>query len=532
MLTVLAVVVLHASPAVTLAPKEGAERELSGLVRDERGDPIAGAKVMVMGGTHHRMERKEAVSGPDGRFVVSGAPRGMYGTSLGVTAEGFFPVNDSLALEGSGAFEVTVTMGRPARLTGRIVAADATAGGLRLIHPAPDGTEPAKWRSRAVPVTTGSVDGSGAFTLDAPAGRYELEWLRPSGSRFFALVEFPANDVTLQAPGEQLEISVLTSASAPVQGVKITVGRNGVNEAFALGETDSSGRFVAFGLPEGTYRVDFLAEGRCRSRPVTVKGPLTKLSLRTGTGWTLSGVVVDGDGKPVVGADVSIDPLVREPMSGLCGFTLAVLRTDEEGRFSASDLEPAEVKLNVSGRRSDDFQAMQLAVKKGAAPLKLTLVKGVARTVTGVVLGPDRQPIEGAMVGSGRNWTDASGRFTLERTPKDPATLEVYKRCFERQEVPEAKAATVVMKRRPCLSVNVMSARQRVPGFHSLTLRRADGTQVSTCTTRQQEGDCTMEAELGVMTIEGTLATGGTVSSKVVKVTGVEKTEVYLEVKR
>lgn len=531
MLSLFFLTTLCSSPAVTLTPREGAERELSGLVRDERGTPIAGAKVTLLGGTHHSMVTKDATTGPDGRFVVSGAPRGMYGTSLSVTAEGFFPVQDSLALEGLGAFDVTVTMGRPARLSGRIVAADATSGALRLFAPAPEGTDAAKWRARAVPVSAGSLESAGTFTLSAPAGRYELEWSRPSGSRFFTFVNVPADDVTLQAPAQQLEISVLSSGGAPVPGVRVSVGRNGTYETFGEGSTDERGRVLVHGLAEGTYRVDFLHDAKCRSRPVTVKGPLTTLAFRTGTGWTLSGQVVDVDGKGLAGVDIAVEPLEVVPMTGLCGFALAVVRTDTEGNFTAGELEPAEVKLSAVVQRSEAFQPLELTVKKGTAPLKLTLVKGVARTVTGVVLGPDRQPIEGAMVGSGRNWTDASGRFTLERTPKDPATLEIFKRCFERQQVPETKAATVVMKRRPCLSVNVMSARQRVPGFHSLTLRRADGTQVSTCTTRQVEGDCTMEAELGVMTLEGTFATGGSASTKV-KVTGVEKTEVFFEVKR
>lgn len=531
MLSLLIAVALHVSPAVTVAPKEGPAALVSGVVRDERGEPIAGAKVTLMGGTHHRMIRKEAVTGPDGRFVIADAPPGGgFGTSLNVAADGFTSVNDALELDRVQAFELTVRLGRPLIISGRLLAPDATRGGLRLLHAPPAGAELKRWVAQSSPVAQGSVAPDGTFTLSAPAGAYLLEWSRPAGPPFFANVTAPGKDLELRPASRVLEVTFRSKTGAPIRSADVTLRREGAATFLVHGRADERGVFVATGLDEGEYSLDFISEERCRERRVVVKGERSSATLTTGNGWSLSGEVVDGDGKAVPDANVLVEAREPPPPGTSCFASLASVHTNEAGRFVVPDLELDEVKVTALLLRDESFPPVEMTARKTAPPLRLTLRRGQKRTVKGVVLGPDRQPLEGALVDH-RVWTDASGRFTLAREPKDPAVVEVYRRCFVSREVPEAQAATIVLERRPCLSANVMKARQPAPGFHTLTLKRADGTVISTCTTREQAGDCTLEAELGELTLEGTFATGGSASTKV-KVTGVQKREVSLELPR
>jgi hypothetical protein len=257
---------------------------------------------------------------------------------------------------------------------------------------------------------------------------------------------------------------------------------------------------------------------------VTVKRGAATATMRFGTGWELRGQVLDAAGRGQSGVSVMSHSIASDgKRGGLCDVRAGT--TDSEGLFTLSDLVDSEVEVTAVTRP----QPATMKVKPGANPITLSAPAPLGkRTVSGVVLAPDRKPIAGAMVGDGRDFSDEQGRFTVERKPESSSSLGFYKRCFVRMSVPETEAREVVMERKPCLSANVVDAAKKpVSGMHSLQVQRADGSVIARCSTRREEGDCTLEAELGTVVVSGTLQDGRSVSAKL-ELKDAEKKEVLL----
>jgi len=527
-----------ASSPIQPEPRPGPAGEVTAVVIDERGAPIAGAVVELMGGDHHDLRHLQGETGADGRVTVTGVATSMYGTTISVHREGYGPVRGTLEETSlrRGALSVRIRLGKAQALAGIILAPDATSGSLRLIQAPPPGADPARWRYTAVAQATGTLGPGGGFAFEVPEGDYELSWLRPSGAEFFAVVHAPSAKLALQAPVRALDGRVLASTGAPLAGASVEVERALTQQPSwppglrpsplaALTKTDAQGRFSVKGLDIGPYRVEASSGGLCHARAVELREAGAAAELTFGSGWTLTGQVVDGEGHGLPGTAVILTEPPDQPLS-MCSARSAV--TDAQGRFTLRDIDLDAARVATVPARGSDLPTAEAAVRKGAPPLTLTVRQLATRTVRGVVLGPDRKPIAGAMVSNRGAFTDERGQFSVVLGPADPPVVSVSRRCFVQREVPEAEAATIVLERRPCLAAYVVDAQKRpVPGLHSLEVKRADGTRLASCTTRQAEADCTLEAELGELVVSGTLRDGRAVRAQV-KVDGPEKRDVYL----
>jgi hypothetical protein len=189
-----------------------------------------------------------------------------------------------------------------------------------------------------------TCDRSGCFRLDGLGpGPYQVRVSHPD----FAPVEIaelaPADDAQLQLmPGAGLSGQVSDARSGQVpSGVALELIVDGRSRPLPL----SRGRFEATGLRAGTVTLRASAPGYVglsrvlelppgdRPREVTLRDVAVELER----GGTVSGVVIDDDGAPVVSVPVS------------CG--TAHGRTDGRGEFRLDGVAPGALRVEV--RRGD-----------------------------------------------------------------------------------------------------------------------------------------------------------------------------------
>jgi len=126
---------------------------------------------------------------------------------------------------------------------------------------------------------------------------------------------------------------------------------------------------------------------------------------------TISGVVTDGDGEPVVGASARLQ--------GHGGAVLGSSTTDADGRFTfaRAALTAADVHVTKEG-----FSTAREPVEatSDAAPVELSITIREATWIAGIVVAPNHRPVADATVGCDDRddpllgaKTDGSGRFKL-----------------------------------------------------------------------------------------------------------------------
>ena len=145
-------------------------------------------------------------------------------------------------------------------------------------------------------------------------------------------------------------------------GVQITIEVLG-GGAIKTISTDSVGRFVADGLPPGSYKVvpkygGYLFWRKNRRLPPEETGPTIEVrpgevrtvALSMSPEATIAGTVLDSRGQPIVATTISV---LRDTYSATgkreLRETLGRLRTDDRGRFRFSGLYPSDYYLRITG---------------------------------------------------------------------------------------------------------------------------------------------------------------------------------------
>lgn len=177
-------------------------------------------------------------------------------------------------------------------------------------------------------------------------------------------------------------------------------------------QTDGRGFYRLPALPwqKGQLRTaapGFLPERAPDERPS--QGPTLVLHPAA----AIVGIVVDGDGRSILGANVqtrfdsrSLGPLAFNPpfwqrQSG------GRASSDRDGRFRLGNLVPGleyELRIEAEGYPPQRITAATPEVPRLGEELRIVLDRGVS--LVGRVLGPDREPVQGAQVTLGESMPD------------------------------------------------------------------------------------------------------------------------------
>ncbi|MFP2927006.1 carboxypeptidase regulatory-like domain-containing protein [Pyxidicoccus sp. 3LG] len=284
----------------------GSALQVEGLVSDDDRRPVAGARVSLISPGGGRV--MEAVTGADGRYRAGPVEPGTW--SFRVEADRYVdlpePVEHTLT---QGMGRVDFTLARASSVEGRVTDSEGRPLKdleLSLMRPEPGG---ASNESELQEKTW--TDEDGRFMLDASApGSYVIE-VRDE--------RFLPEDIPVQAPSEDVHLPLRSGASIagtvvdahglPLEGFRIEV-LTPEQETYPLVWrrcfTDALGRFHIQGLEPGPHVLLASSETRGTARRVwrEVKlgaGPHPDVELRLDAERTLTGIAVDGEGRPLEG---------------------------------------------------------------------------------------------------------------------------------------------------------------------------------------------------------------------------------------
>jgi hypothetical protein len=427
------------APAAAAPVPDGRPR-ITGRVLDGLGRPVAGAEVRTAPDNPRRALAPgpaAAVTGPDGRFAVPLAGGAPFFTLL-VDAPRFAPAWQAAARPGS---DVTITLERPGTLAGTARDRDGRPlGGARLRWLGLRGT------TRFERETVAAADGTWRFD-DLPALRDRRGrpwWLeaRADGLAPLFLETLPSDP----PPESPLDLVLVEGATvegrvedaetgAPVGGARVWLASHeGVPGLFRgdglflpnphvprrLQETraaaDGSFRFVhvpARGLhapsaPGGAaFSLSAVAPGAAFASmevPLLPDGAVWEARLRSAPAGAVRGRVLDGDGRPVPGAEVTAGPepledRLHEPGSP---FPRWWAQADADGRYripavpaSRTRAHAFEVRARLPGGLAS--AAALVAPLAGAEVEAPDLVVLPDPGATVLVTDRDGRPVWGAM---------------------------------------------------------------------------------------------------------------------------------------
>lgn len=242
----------------------------------------------------------------------------------------------------------------------------------------------------ALRITPGDVaslatDREGRFVLTVPKGSVSLHALAPDGRQGLSRVTIGAKDQTARTRIVVAEGAALTGLvrdeRGPVGHADVRIVAEPESLEVAAFETANDGRFTAKGLPQGRYSVRAQQGLGRRATAVGLELPgAAPVELVLSSSGRLRGVVTDGVGTPIEGAEVAL----RWP-KGL-GEVRRRARTGADGHFEFDDLLPAEVF--VQAQYSDLISAEVATYVAPGSTAAVTLVTALQGRLVGTVTGP------------------------------------------------------------------------------------------------------------------------------------------------
>jgi beta-lactamase regulating signal transducer with metallopeptidase domain len=257
--------------------------------------------------------------------------------------------------------------------------------------------------------------GDGPFVLSVPA--------YPAGAIYGQVLEADGT------PAKDVKFHLMLLKKAPV------MERSYLHEVFGHDEKEV-GKFNASPLPlGGEYVVVAYRDSTwATSKPIELvdTNSIRQITLRFVKGVTVSGKLTGPDGKPFVGATVSLTKSVRFPEGPSWGTGAGKMTTGEDGRFAFDGVNPklpGHYTLRADPGRG--YQNIQMEISQRSRPINIKLQRG--HMLAGVVLDDATGwPIPGLQVCAEAvkkskmagdyppvdNNTDEDGRFHFSRMGK------------------------------------------------------------------------------------------------------------------
>ena len=434
----------------------------SGVVHDETGAPVAGAVLYPVKHVlfpdqefdHWEIASTRATADSEGKFAFKGLIPG--GWILYVVAPDRQPTyTEPVQVPSTNA---EVVLGGPGSLAGRVVDARdgepmpyvkiALVQGDSLYVGADDAGAPVI-SERVRHVVQSGEDGT--FRADGlMPGQYRVRVEDPmlcladpkTATRIETGKETPGFEVRVSTGGLIAGHVTDKVTGAGIAGVEVSTYSAEIR-THKESKTDSSGKYLLAGLPSGQYRVNLYSQVPGYLRPDMTERSVQVVMDKTQEGVdftmepgvTVSGVVVDADGNPVEGAEVSAQANEQD----YSGYSYDDTKTDAAGYFVLTRLRgDAELRLDAV---KEDWKAKTYEghlEKEGLADLTLRLdilagsvIEGKVRDSDGKPLGMaqvtakkagEEHPVAGAeaeMNGSFQIKGLQAGRYILTATPSN-----------------------------------------------------------------------------------------------------------------
>jgi hypothetical protein len=358
-----------------LVPVEGAKLRLSlepdDDDHDDDGDDDDGSAGT---GPPTSFEPREATSGADGRFEITGLEAGKtFRLAADAPDRALLVLCIEIEEEASGTrFDLgDLVLDAPAALTVLVLDAEGEPvdGAHVRISPSGDLDKPVSHRlSSWFDGREAEVQGPGEYRFDRLGpGLHDVRCMAPGFTppehQEIALPRPEPLKIRL-ARGRLLAGRVLTSSGAPLAGAVVCI-HNSWESPRELARSDAAGRFLLPGKDRGFMdTIEVRAPGFHKYSKDFHQG-VDDVEIVLFRETTLSGRVVSAlDGRPVARAEVSLETAFPgdDDDDGIDD-----ARTDSEGRFAFRNLPPALYKLKTNHGEYIPAELGPLAAEEGAA---------------------------------------------------------------------------------------------------------------------------------------------------------------------
>ncbi len=325
-------------------------------VTSSTGAPVDRADVELRGFEDRSEPTKSGVA------VFEGVAPGGY--QIAASAPGMAKTFQWIGV-GAGETEAKLTLVAGAPVVGRVVdpSGSPIAGARVRFSGASDWSQQGSDRHDAA-----LTDKQGGFEIAAmPAGTFRFVASHPAyapgSSPMITLDGTTRRDaitITL-APGAKVRGRVVDAAKQGVASARVRIGVQAANsramvfEAPRQAYTDDTGAFEIVGLPRrGLSAVAMHETGASSTKDLdTSSGDVTNFELVLDVTGTIAGVVVDPDGQPLEGIQVTAGPSFRDNRASvdfsqwrLRGFPQGL--TDPSGAFRLTGLAPGAYSISAS----------------------------------------------------------------------------------------------------------------------------------------------------------------------------------------
>lgn len=400
-----------------------------GVVLDKGSKaPVGGAAILVeegggLAGMLRQMDpnqRPAAITGPDGRFTLSGIAPGQL--ALRVESDRFAPTKTALEIQpGVPPADLTVDLGPGGSIEGfvrdksglplahyMITATTGFGASLRLItstdevgHYRLENVPPGDYMVVSMPTPRGGGGGDDATAQAEMMSKMQMQSVKVEEARP-AVLNFPAGG------GAAITVKgVVRRGASPVESRVFFFKTDAANAVQDLASTQTG--------PDGAFEVRLAGSGEYRAAVMPVEarpgdvGTSVKFTVPDGKAVVdqdlvlseaeVSGQVTDLDsGQPLKGARIVAAQLDAAGEIDERTTSTGSATSDEDGRYAVVGLEPGKWRLAVlhEGHGSETIGPVE--VKPDARVEGQNAALRPARPMVFVIRDESGQPLEGAMV--------------------------------------------------------------------------------------------------------------------------------------
>lgn len=380
--TVTGVVVGAEEPAVVRV-ELGGGGAIGGLVTRD-GKPVQGARVFAYSqnasASGATRVNKNAVTDAQGRYELNGLPEGVYSVNMSLPAGGRSRGQTATVVDGEST-ELNFDEAAGVRVFGKVYEGGRPAGSGRIqaMHP-----------SRGFSSGSGSIDGSGNYSLEVPgAGSYSLmiNWRGPGENGARVTLDVPAGrsevEFDIDLPGGGIVGAVVDAENGAgiERAMVIALLPGQATESMmslfrsmqSMAQTDGQGQFAIRNVAEGTYTLRVFTQGYADGRVDRVRvargnTDAGEVALERGIAFRVH--VTSPDRKPLAGAMAllrdakgSLVGLIRPVSSNAQG--VAEIESIHPGDYRVTVVHPSYAPATIEARVEDGGDEPEVRLERG-----------------------------------------------------------------------------------------------------------------------------------------------------------------------